>query len=459
MPMDSDLRRDCTAIQSIIGQITQLMAELGTTQVDLKAMERGYFLPDEDVQAKRFFVAYRNCRAALFDIIERRKAFEEETDKERRTAAFLLGFGSAMFLWRWSRILVGNYKDAPAIRDKLNEADLRHGLHEGSFDEMYRNLTRVENQEQLADAAAYYEDRHNELTAVFPTGPFAWLIEQIDKHYDELKRNPFEIWADRVARDLDVVPRRAAKPFAAVAYAIQSWIIDVCGSIWLGERPQLPAEHIRQLRDILEPGDLLIVRPEAKSSTVLIPGWWTHAAIYTGALEEMRATGVLEQSDASAIISRIAEAEGEEAFELIEALAAGVVVNRLEESMHVDHVVAFRPRLSPEQRLRALENCFGQYGKEYDFELDFARADRVVCTEVAYRTFDGIGPIRFNADFRFGRLTLSADDIVSQIIKDNVAGNPSFEFLALSTKDLQQDTHSFLTGDEGFAKLRKTLDL
>ncbi len=457
MGIDLDVERDCTTIQSISADVLRLMAEVSETAVDFQAMDRGYFLPNEDDAAKRIYVAYRNYRAAMYDIINRRQYFEQLPAGEERAAAFLLGFGSAVLLYEWSSVLVDNYRDEEAVRDKLNEPDARYGLTAGSFDEIYRILTRVETQQRLAVAARYYETNRGEFQALFPGGPLSWVLQQIEARYARLQRDFIDMLTTRISRDLDVVPRRAVEPFAQAAYALQRWFIDIAGNIWFEERPQIPADHRRQLEELLEPGDFMIVRPEAKSSTMLIPGWWTHGAVYFGGIDRLAAIGADADPAIAAVLAEM-RTNGNTKATVLEALAAGVVVNPLAESLHVDHVVAFRPRLDRQGVLQALSNAFAQYGKPYDFEFDLSRSDRVVCTEVLYRTYHGVGAVTFAPDRRIGRVTLSADDIIRGIIAASTDELPAIQFLALSTTD-SSGRQRFYTGDRGFARLRQTLGL
>ena len=51
-------------------------------------------------------------------------------------------------------------------------------------------------------------------------------------------------------------------------------------------------------------------------------------------------------------------------------------------------------------------------GKLYDFDFDFFRSDRLVCTEVIYRAYDGLGPVQLRLTERSGRPTLSAEDLL-----------------------------------------------
>ncbi len=74
--------------------------------------------------------------------------------------------------------------------------------------------------------------------------------------------------------------------------------------------------------------------------------------------------------------------------------------------------------LGPEQIARALAQAATHEGKLYDFDFDFFRADRLVCTEVVYRAYDGIGDLHFELTRRTGRLTLSAEDLVKMAVEN-----------------------------------------
>ena len=68
--------------------------------------------------------------------------------------------------------------------------------------------------------------------------------------------------------------------------------------------------------------------------------------------------------------------------------------------------------LSNDQVSEALTRAVTHEGKPYDFDFDFTRADRLVCTEVVYRCYEGIGGIGFELARRAGRMTLAAEDIL-----------------------------------------------
>ena len=60
----------------------------------------------------------------------------------------------------------------------------------------------------------------------------------------------------------------------------------------------------------------------------------------------------------------------------------------------------------------ALARGLSHEGKSYDFDFDFNRSDRLVCTEVVYRAYDGLDGIRLPFTERAGRKTLAAEDLL-----------------------------------------------
>jgi hypothetical protein len=66
---------------------------------------------------------------------------------------------------------------------------------------------------------------------------------------------------------------------------------------------------------------------------------------------------------------------------------------------------------------QALIRGLGHAGKRYDFSFDFSRSDQLVCTEVVYRSYDGIENMQFSLVRRAGRMTLSGNDLVEMALR------------------------------------------
>ena len=75
-------------------------------------------------------------------------------------------------------------------------------------------------------------------------------------------------------------------------------------------------------------------------------------------------------------------------------------------------MAVIRPQLDQADLAQALGRIAEYEGMLYNFDFDFFRSDRLVCTEVVYRAYDGIGSIRIPLQERSGRPTLSAEDLL-----------------------------------------------
>ena len=87
-------------------------------------------------------------------------------------------------------------------------------------------------------------------------------------------------------------------------------------------------------------------------------------------------------------------------------------------------------------------------GKPYDFDFDFTRSDRLVCTEVVYRSYEGVGGVKFQLTRRAGRLTLAAEDLL-QMSLDRNAFEPLAAYCPQFTRELQ-------TGNSAEELIRRT---
>jgi hypothetical protein len=128
--------------------------------------------------------------------------------------------------------------------------------------------------------------------------------------------------------------------------------------------------------------------------------------------------GVLEelgsQGDPAAVPRWRQRLEGYEADPryVLEALRDGVQIRSIASPCASDSVVVLRPQLGSQDVARGLLRGLSHEGKPYDFDFDFRRADRLVCTEVVYRAYDGISGLHFPLVRRAGRPTLSGSDLI-----------------------------------------------
>ena len=208
---------------------------------------------------------------------------------------------------------------------------------------------------------------------------------------------------------------------------------------------ELTPDQITLLRDLLEPGDILLTYSEGYMSNLFLPGVFKHGITYVGLPRDREGT--------EAGLSGGAEEE------LLEALAEGVVFNSLDHLLtsRMNRLAVWRPRFTPEQRAENLAKLFAYLGNEYDFEFDFSDSAYQCCTEIIYRALNKVGKVELSLTKRMGRQTLSADDLCRYAL-----GNTGtvFDFVALVLPDEAKGKRSarVMTGAAGLDTLTALME-
>ena len=83
-------------------------------------------------------------------------------------------------------------------------------------------------------------------------------------------------------------------------------------------------------------------------------------------------------------------------------------------------MIVLRPSLEPEHIGQAIAQGFLHEGKPYDFDFDFSCSHRMVCTEVVYRAYDGVGGVKFELPRHLGRYALAAGDLLRMALAERL---------------------------------------
>jgi len=379
-----------------------------------RASRRGYFTPGEDEVVRRLQISYWHARNALFEVVT---SFRDDTrlPDELRPDAFLVAFGAAVLLVDAARFLRESFEPLPIVREKLDEPEPYFGIPKGTYATVQKSLTGARHAWHLYHANRYFEEHQAELQA----RAAGTLLEPVWAVIDRL-RNRLEVPAGQyVKARLQVRARRLGGwlchgLLGRAVYGVQKLVASMAADISTrpSHQPKLPDEVAAELCELLEPGDVLITRKEHVATNYFLPGYWKHAALYLGDPAGLRRLGIWEHEHVRPRWSRLLDSEDGQSRRALEALKDGVWIRPIASPFSVDAVVAMRPRLAPAELGEALTRGLFHEGKPYDFDFDFTRSDRLVCTEVVYRAFDGIGGIHFELTPRAGRLTLTAKDLI-----------------------------------------------
>ena len=181
--------------------------------------------------------------------------------------------------------------------------------------------------------------------------------------------------------------------------------------------PAIQSKQVKRISSELRPGDILLQRREWYVGNAFLPGFWSHAALYVGRIEDLRRLGVADHATVQAnLTAYLAPTSDGSDRTVIEALSEGVVFNSLPQSLHADHIAVLRPNLPERKIAQAIVNAFDYYGLPYDFEFDFATADKLVCTELVSRAYQGM--LSFDLVHIMGRNTLPAAEIARKFARE-----------------------------------------
>lgn len=415
------------------------------------ASRRGYFTPTEDEETRHLLVSYWQSRNALIEVV---LSFHQDEDlpDEHRPAGFLVAYAGALVLVDAARFLRDQFHERPIVRSKLNQPEPQFGILEGTYDRIQKSLTSPVHAWHFYHAARYLEEHRRSLREAAADPTLAPLLEIIDRLQERaaVSIGRYAVARIRVrARELATAVRRDL--FFRALYGLQKAVSRLVSDVYTksDHQPALPAPVAEQLRQVLQPGDVLITRKEHALTNYFLPGYWPHAALYLGSGEQLQALGIADHENVKPRWRRLLECDPHEQRRVLEALKDGVWIRSLTSPLTSDAIVVLRPQLDRSDVSRAL--CRGLFhdGKPYDFDFDFTRSDRLVCTEVVYRSYENVGGIRFELTPRAGRLTLAAEDLIRMALD-----RQHFEPLAAF---VPSQADRFLIGSEAEAAIRKSM--
>ena len=105
---------------------------------------------------------------------------------------------------------------------------------------------------------------------------------------------------------------------------------------------------------------------------------------------------------------------------IIEANSDGVRTSTLDSYLngYANRIIAFRPNLNDSEIRIALKNLYSFLGHDYDFDFDLTSGEKQACSEIVYRSYNGIGNIKLELEVVLGATTLSGDKLLQYFIND-----------------------------------------
>ena len=430
------------ALESLLPAITGLESEMSAALLR-ESRRQGYFRPAEERLLQAWFARLLTVREGLWEVIG--EVSEPVQGDARRVQTleqwrlFVLGFAAACALVRLDRRLVEEVACDSMTQRKLNEGCSEHRVPRKQFTAIFESLSSPQNAYAILQAMHVAADNRDRLDSLANDETVGWIARRLpalERSLDPRKRHYFRLLLRYGRHSLRRRGASARQKTTFAALETSGRLVAEMQARWIDKRV---APTVRgEIAELLRPGDVLVTRHDHAVSNLFLPGYWPHAALYIGFEHDRQRLGIEIDADRSERWS------GDRC--VLEALKDGVRFRPLEQTLGVDAVAVLRPVLSEADVARGITRVVQHEGKLYNFDFDFFRSDRLVCTEVVYRAFDQIGGVHFDLQDRAGRPTLSAEDLLDMALAGH-AFRPLCLFGAPSCPDrlLQgEDVHEAL---------------
>lgn len=450
------LGREAQALDSLNASIDVLEKAAFDSKTIVQIIQAGIFTPKQDSEIAEWFARFLSLKQNLWAVLD--NAIEEtggtpniisrtiSRPKDETWAYFLLGYSAVCSLVRLDRFLLNKLAYDPIFQRKLNEGFQEYRIERKQWTATYRALTLPNNAFKILMAHIAFRMHRREIKNAIETLPLREkhksLLLRIYASMPQQQRHLDLRWYHwlkaRISYRYHAWRRRNASIKQQSAHALLEYSGRIVAEIRLPTEKRVSQNVLEQLRPILRAGDILITRHNGALTNLFLPGFWPHAALYIGDNQDMgKATLPLKSPN-------LGEWKGE--ICTFEALKDGVHFRALETTLSVDAFVVLRPNLSKEVIDEAIARVIIHAGKGYNFDFDLFRSDQLVCTEVIYRAYDGIGGTNMPLTERLGKKTLSAEDLLDFSL-DTQWATP-VAIYGTSTAGDQKIADSIIVGDE-----------
>jgi len=390
---ERELLRDAQGVLLAAQQLDRLEEQMADLRADFSRGERDFLTQEDQDEIRGLLLAYLDLRTALLKTIwlyrGENTGAAAGTDDQLETNAFLTAYAASALLVEKAWLIYDTFRDDPVTSQQLDLGDLAWGIPAGTFSNIGASLSNETVMSELQMARRRFDSVEFRVSQDAPWTNLetraALAHPTLDEVFDGIGRRRLE----RAFQDLT---RQILAPVDQITPATSMAI----SRFRFKERPPhrglISPEQLEDIRAQLQPGDILVERRNWYISNSLLPGFWPHTALYLGSYEELRELGITTDPRVAPHMSDFqGQNELGDEFAVIEAIGEGVIFTSFEQSVgEADAVAIFRPNLSDEDLREALGRALSHRGKEYDFDFDFETTDRLVCTELIFRTYDGI---------------------------------------------------------------------
>jgi len=365
----------------------QLDADAPSAETLNGIIKSGMVRPADNELLAYWFARYLSVRQSLWDLINECIASGNRDahglNDEQVWSYFVVGYSAACLLIKIDQAFLFDIASHSVVQRKFNEAFVEYRIPRKQYTSIFSAFVDGGDAIRIHEAIHDAKKNRNMLHKLCSDPVIGELAQELPV---------FESWLDArkrtyLQRVLAYFSHKFRRKGVVVLNNMLSTAVENVGRA--ASEIQLPLDKrvtraMRvQMMETLQPGDVLVTRHDTALTNLFIPGFWPHAALFVGTVEQRESMGIQIQSDT--------EQKWCGKACMLEALKDGVRFRPITETLAVDNFVVLRPNLSAADIKTGIERVVRHEGKLYNFDFDFFSAERLVCSEVVYRAFDGLG--------------------------------------------------------------------
>ena len=405
---DSTLQSLSDTVRGLLIEAGEMIADAPPKSQLAEIVRRREFRPAEDESIARWFARFLNTRELLWtvieDVLQVVEAPDQTENKSENLQFFLVGYAALCTLIRVDRVMLFDVAHHSTIQRKLNEAFPEYGIPRKQYTTIFSSFVDYEHVFAMRDAIRYARKNRAKLLALDSDPVVGYIARNLPQL--ETSLNPSKL--SHIRRAWSYVSHKWRRRGVVSAQNILAGVFEGVGrtasEFYNATNKSVSAEVRNEIGEFLEPGDVIVTRHAKALTNLFFPGFWPHVALYVGTEEQRSVAGIRVTPDI--------EQKWVNNVCVLEARKDGVRLRPLSDTLSVDVFAVIRPRLQPDSVSQAITHALQHEGKLYNFDFDFFNSDKVVCTELVYRSYDGLEGLEIPLQERAGRKTLSAEDLL-----------------------------------------------
>lgn len=405
--------------------------------------------PGDKNKTRDLWRDYLSYFRALEEITEQYRYFYQInylTDRSLNERSFMLAYSAFLANYSSSLNLVEQIEAFPLSETLLNEGISSHEIPENSYYKIQKGMIKPENIVQTVSGWEYMQrikQKNLEKLMEYSKEDYKNIIAKTGKNFNINYNSAVDYFEKNMFKGWFPIQKETAKKIGDTKIPLSNSVfIDI--------------DKIKQIESYIYPGDIFLQRRNWYLSNAGLPGFWKHTVIYIGSLSDLDSNFPPSDLTQGLKMSEYIEKNFPNLYEelkdnkkrTLEAESEGVVSFTLEKSMSADYAAVLRPKISQEEKIKALIYAFSQFGKPYDFDFDFLTDNSIVCSELYYKAYPMMGhKLRMVS----GRMILSSNHIVQDFDEKYEKQQNIFDLIYFIDAD-EKNKKSFFSNLENFQK-------